>query len=553
MTTLKETAEIVRAKLNKISSFPEVIIPTSLKKEIGELIFRQNNTKTSFNENSFYVETSPKHFAIIPNQYFYLAVECYDLVIKVRCLFDFFDKVFRSNDELKRKINIIQDKISKGEHINITSELSNIDYSLFPDITEEDFSYLISNLKDSKKFGNLEKNSLRTSEDLLGAYILNIVPLTTAESGYFGTLVYALSSDFSVYKKLCNSIKVSYSEKKDLETPSSFTANFSQIIYYGVPGSGKSHKIDEATKNLPDEQKMRVVFHPEYTNADFVGQVLPVQTESGLEYPFKAGPFTRILKRALKNPGKPYYLIIEEINRGNAAAIFGDLFQLLDRGADGWSSYGIENLDINAFIRSENDRYSEKTPPTTKQIGNIEYTENTSIRLPPNLSLYATMNTSDQNVFTLDNAFQRRWDMKLVPNECTDTNQMDALITVNNQSITWKDFQQAINSIIGEKSNESGLSSMEDKRLGCWFVKAEIKENECTISKEMFADKVLKYLWDDAFKFYHQEIFAGDIKNFEELHRRFLEEGFSVFSDVCRLGEKLQTVDTSTDSESSSE
>ncbi len=339
----------------------------------------------------------------------------------------------------------------------------------------------------------------------------------------------------------------------DKSNTSSYTSDFSQKIYYGVPGSGKSHKIDEKTKVLPDDQKMRVVFHPEYTNADFVGQIFPVQTESGLEYPFKAGPFTCILKRALKNPGKPYCLIIEEINRGNAAAIFGDLFQLLDRGPDGWSSYGIENLDINAFIRSENERYSEKTPSTTKQIGNIEYTENTSIRLPPNLSLYATMNTSDQNVFTLDNAFQRRWNMKLVPNECTDTNQMDALITVNNHSITWKSFQETINAVIGEKSNESGLSSMEDKRLGCWFVKAEIKENESTISKEMFADKVLKYLWDDAFKFYHQEIFAGDIKNFEELHRRFLEEGFSVFSDVCRLGEKLQTVDTSTDSESSSE
>ena len=355
---------------------------------------------------------------------------------------------------------------------------------------------------------------------------------------------------------------LSFTEEKDLEktnpmsegnNASTYISNFSQIIYYGVPGSGKSHKIDEATKNLPDEQKMRVVFHPEYTNADFVGQILPVQTENGLEYPFKAGPFTRILKRALQNPGKPYYLIIEEINRGNAAAIFGDLFQLLDRGSDGWSSYSIENLDINAFIRSENERYSEKTPPKTKQVGNIEFTENTSLRLPPNLSLYATMNTSDQNVFTLDNAFQRRWDMQLVPNECNDTNQMNATITVNNQKITWKDFQQTINAVIGEKSNEGGLSSMEDKRLGCWFVKAEIKENESTISKEKFADKVLKYLWDDAFKFYHQEIFAGDIKNFEELHRRFLEEGFSVFSDVCRLGEKLQTVDTSIDSESSSE
>ena len=343
--------------------------------------------------------------------------------------------------------------------------------------------------------------------------------------------------------------KKAFFENFNNEHNSSYTQNFSQIIYYGVPGSGKSHKIDEKTKDFPDEQKMRVVFHPEYTNADFVGQILPVQTENGLEYPFKAGPFTRILKRALKNPDKPYYLIIEEINRGNAAAIFGDLFQLLDRGSDGWSSYSIENLDINAFIRSENEHYSEKTPPTTKQIGNIEYTENTSIRLPPNLSLYATMNTSDQNVFTLDNAFQRRWDMQLVPNECTDTNQMDATITVNNKKITWKDFQETINAVIGEKSNEGGLSSMEDKRLGCWFVKAENGE----IKANVFADKVLKYLWDDAFKFYHQEMFKGGIKNFEELHKTFLAEGFSEFSDECRLGEKLQSADTSTDSNSDAE
>ena len=364
----------------------------------------------------------------------------------------------------------------------------------------------------------------------------------------FGNDIYTFAKEKSL---------VYISPKNNLENKNSHsTIRPTQIIYYGVPGSGKSHKIDEATKDLPDEQKMRVVFHPEYTNADFVGQILPVQTENGLEYPFKAGPFTRILKRALQNPGKPYYLIIEEINRGNAAAIFGDLFQLLDRGSDGWSSYSIENLDINAFIRSENERHSDKNPPKTKQVGKIEFTENTSIRLPPNLSLYATMNTSDQNVFTLDNAFQRRWDMQLVKNECEDENQMDATITVNKQKITWKDFQQTINAVIGEKSNEGGLSSMEDKRLGCWFVKAENGK----IKANVFADKVLKYLWDDAFKFYHQEIFAGDIKNFEELHRRFLKEGFSVFSDECRLGEKLQSVEssaesssTSIDSESSSE
>lgn len=305
-----------------------------------------------------------------------------------------------------------------------------------------------------------------------------------------------------------------------------------QIIYYGVPGSGKSHKIDEETKALSDEQKMRVVFHPEYTNADFVGQILPVIEEgSGVRYAFKPGAFTKILIEALKNPSKPYYLIIEEINRGNAAAIFGEIFQLLDRGNDGWSSYCIMNDDINYEIR--------------KSAPELNWSENTGIRLPPNLSLLATMNTSDQNVFTLDNAFQRRWDMQLVKNECTDENQMKAKITVKDQKITWGDFQQTINSVIGEKSNEGGLSSMEDKRLGCCFVKAENNE----IKPDVFANKVLKYLWDDAFKFYHQEIFGAEIKNFEELQKAFFEKGFDVFSDACMLKEKISPADSKENTE----
>lgn len=307
----------------------------------------------------------------------------------------------------------------------------------------------------------------------------------------------------------------------------SYTPNFSQIIYYGVPGSGKSHKIDEKTKNLPDDQKMRVVFHPEYTNADFIGQILPVMEGNGVRYAFKSGAFTKILIEALKNPSKPYYLIIEEINRGNAAAIFGEIFQLLDRGSDGWSSYCIMNDYINYEIR--------------KSAPELNWTENTGIRLPPNLSLLATMNTSDQNVFTLDNAFQRRWDMQLVPNECSDTNQMDAIISVANQKTTWKDFQQTINSVIGEKANEGGLSSMEDKRLGCWFVKAENKE----IKADLFSNKVLKYLWDDAFKFYHQDIFDSEIKNFEELQKSFMKKGFDVFNENCGLEKVVSTSSTS--------
>lgn len=312
---------------------------------------------------------------------------------------------------------------------------------------------------------------------------------------------------------------------------------YSQIIYYGVPGCGKSNKIDEKTRNIPDEQKMRVVFHPEYTNADFVGQILPVQTAAGIEYCFKAGPFARILKRALKNPSKPYYLIIEEINRGNAAAIFGDLFQLLDRKNDGWSSYSVENLDLNSFIRSQSDKYSDKDAESSVLIGNIEFTENTPIRLPPNLSIYATMNTSDQNVFILDNAFQRRWDMELVKNEFGDDSENQKQAIIEDSKITWKTFQKKINEKISQFSKENNFSSMIDKRLGCWFVKAVPDKNDANgkyvITKDSFKNKILKYLWDDAFKFSREEVFeAAD--NFETLLEKVKmdEPDFGIFKNI---------------------
>ena len=407
---------------------------------------------------------------------------------------------------------------------------------------EKDWRICGDNFKPLYAFRNPEEGDLSVWKRIgkNGTYKFTIQVIKKNDAEYLDYSKFFSQSDNHLFLAIDN----------EQYTPSSYTPNFTQTIYYGVPGSGKSHKIDEELRaKIPnneerEQQSMRVVFHPEYTNADFVGQILPVQTSEGIEYLFKAGPFSRILKRALKNPSKPYYLIIEEINRGNAAAIFGDLFQLLDRSDDGWSSYYVENLDINAFIRSSNDLYSEKSPEKSKTVGSLTFTENTSIRLPPNLALYATMNTSDQNVFTLDNAFQRRWDMQLVENTCSDTAQMNAKITVSlsteTQSISWGEFQKAINAIIGEKSNAAGLSSMEDKRLGCWFVKA--KDGE--ILKEIFANKVLKYLWDDAFKFYHQEIF-GEVKNFEELQNLFLhEKGFGIFSAECGL--KI-------DSESSSE
>jgi len=127
------------------------------------------------------------------------------------------------------------------------------------------------------------------------------------------------------------------------------------ILLYGVPGSGKSYTIKQ--EYCDDEERMeRVVFHPDYTYSDFVGQILPNVTEKMVNYEFKPGPFTRLLKKAYDNPSIEFFLIIEEINRGNAPAIFGDIFQLLDRNDKGESEYSISNTDIAKIVYGDETR-----------------------------------------------------------------------------------------------------------------------------------------------------------------------------------------------------
>ena len=299
-----------------------------------------------------------------------------------------------------------------------------------------------------------------------------------------------------------------------------YVDNSKQSIFYGVPGSGKSNTIEDLTSEskAASNQKVRVVFHPDYSNADFVGQIMPKKAGDSISYDFKEGPFTSILKKAYENPNFPFFLIIEEINRGNAASIFGDVFQLLDRDDDGWSKYDITNEEVCKKVHGE------------VKAKEMEYT----IKLPPNLSILATMNTSDQNVFTLDNAFQRRWKMVHVKNEFKDDaksrRQRDSKIQGTN--MTWGRFlfgegeTQGINSLISRSSNNSGMSSLEDKRIGCWFV----INNEGKITKEDFSNKVLKYLWDDAFHF-DKSVFATKIETFDELVEAF-EKREQLFADL---------------------
>lgn len=297
-------------------------------------------------------------------------------------------------------------------------------------------------------------------------------------------------------------------------------------IFYGTPGCGKSYHIDykilgkdkdtkEYCGNYKKENIIRTTFYQDYSNTDFIGQILPKVTknengDSVVEYSFSPGPFTLALIQAIKNPTKKVALVIEEINRGNAPAIFGDIFQLLDRDNDGISEYGIVNVSVLDYL---NDYIFE----VNGEKKNYIFKE---IKLPGNMDIFATMNTSDQNVYTLDTAFVRRWDKEKIKNLFTDCEFADT--NIPGMDYTWKEFVTAINNHIAKHLED--LQVNEDKQIGAFFV----KKNLLGSTPEKFAYKVFDYLWSDVAKLDH-EIFFNHFDTLEALIKAYEKEGVDVF------------------------
>ena len=194
---------------------------------------------------------------------------------------------------------------------------------------------------------------------------------------------------------------------------------------------------------------------------------------------------------------------LEEINRGNAPAIFGEVFQLLDRDGTGSSEYGISNEEIAGEV------YGDKT---------------LAVKIPSNLSVLATMNTSDQNVFTLDTAFQRRWEMKQIANNVMAAVHANELI--QGTTITWGAFAATVNDAVVDANSD--MVSFEDKRMGAYFVKKE----ELVVDK--FPEKALKYLWDDAFKMNRDYIFNAELKTFEQVAAEYAKSSEDKLKTVLR-------------------
>lgn len=286
-----------------------------------------------------------------------------------------------------------------------------------------------------------------------------------------------------------------------------------QQIFYGAPGTGKSHTIEE-TK---EEDVIRITFHPDTDYSTFVGAykpttaLLPICDELGqpmkigtttlhkeqIVYEFVAQSFLQAYVNAWEkyDKGDKQYLVIEEINRGNCAQIFGDLFQLLDRNDYGFSDYPIKaDTDMKRQLQKAfaglsiaqrdkvNAMYEGKDVVSQVLCGDI-------LLLPSNLYIWATMNTSDQSLFPIDSAFKRRWDWTYMP---ISNAEKHWVIEVGGNSYDWWKFLEKINEKIGSTTNS------EDKKLGYFFCKAQ----NGVISAKTFVGKVIFYLWNDVFKDY---------------------------------------------------
>lgn len=328
-------------------------------------------------------------------------------------------------------------------------------------------------------------------------------------------------------------ITSSISSPSTLTTSDSLTTapvsiNGANIIYYGAPGTGKSHKLDELIKK-ENTNTFRVTLHPEYTYSDFVGQLLPVSKKANdgndkytVSYEFVPGIFTIALKEAINNPDRSVYLILEELSRANVAAVFGDLFQLLDR-KNGISEYPIDNPDISKIIYGK---------------ANTDQDTYKKIYIPNNLSILATVNTSDQNVYPMDTAFKRRFEWRYVStdygsnSEDFKNNNNPTIDVGDNIRVTWDNLYKGLNSFI---VGELGLN--EDKQIGPYFIKFEGANGDK--AHDLVKDKLLQYLWEDINKVANtmsgtgSSLFLGKqtIPSFSELYTRFSDRK-QVFSDI---------------------
>lgn len=296
-------------------------------------------------------------------------------------------------------------------------------------------------------------------------------------------------------------------------------------ILFGAPGTGKSYVIDQAAKQYP---RCRVTFHPDYTYAQFVGAYKPVpsqQTASGITYGFVPGPFVNTLVESLENPNTPHILIIEEINRADPAAVFGDVFQLLDRNDEGSSEYSVRtSQELKDYLQGKLSANAKET--LRALIVNLDQSETdapdydcSEIAIPNNMYIWASMNSADQGVFPMDTAFKRRWTFQYLPID-SDNGMLQSADGAF-LSEHWGEIRTNINKLL----KSQGRDIPEDKLLGPYFLSSRELHNDDEDAEQnaqnfvhVFASKVIMYLFEDAARYCRAQVFRIPDESQEQLY-----------------------------------
>ncbi|WP_285827652.1 hypothetical protein [Bacteroides acidifaciens] len=415
---------------------------------------------------------------------------------------------------------------------------------------------------------NIEDNiedcyALKTVSD--NSFIIIYIPKGVVFSD-FAKFFFSENTETSKEDKVCTHV--------DIDEPL-------QVIYYGAPGTGKSFTIDDKTD---DENSVRTTFHPDSDYASFVGAYKPTMenvpinsiygesvqfatgknghpgTEKKIVYKYVPQAFLKAYVAAWSNLGTPYFLIIEEINRGNCAQIFGDLFQLLDRNNAGSSSYAIHaDEDITQFLSGDDKGFASLSDEQKDAIRSFELHKDNGktqavgqaildgklLLLPPNLYIWATMNTSDQSLFPIDSAFKRRWNWKYMPIEYRPLDKktqqpIDWKFQIGDNLYSWGQFLGKINPEIYT------LTESSDKQMGYFFAKADNATG--IISEDVFLNKVLFYLWTDVFKDFDvsSERFKNRKANRSFRFTDFFEDSEALGNFIDNLGLDVVDIDIDT-------
>lgn len=498
MKTLRNLQQIYSLAAGKFNQYDghDFVLPSVFK----ELVKDINGYSIIYNEYSAIIQTknSQRGFLniFLPNQWFYIASYFIDFYKELVLYKEYALKV-ATKERLK---GLNGQTLTDDEQ----KSLSSLDLD---DTSKSNLQRFITDYDWWHGAKSIDRGDFYVSP------ILSCACLVNASQSYVVNLCEFLAEKQELAKSIIEGVEDESKSKNNVP----MSRRPLQQITYGAPGTGKSHGINTLLKTT---NHVRTTFHPDSDYASFVGAYKPTmvkqekricydvldndnkhEEEEIIAYKFVPQAFIKAYVSAWKNYPKDTVLVIEEINRGNCAQIFGDLFQLLDRKDNGFSSYPIDaDADIAQYLCSElkdilpnegdvseiNNDFSEHYPD-----GIIEQIKNgTKLLLPNNLYIWATMNTSDQSLFPIDSAFKRRWDWKFV--KISDAHK-NWTIHFGDEACSWWEFIKEMNKIIAKET------SSDDKKLGYFFCKPS-NEDKDFISEERFVGKVLFYLWNDVFK-----------------------------------------------------